>query len=130
DGRPPAGPIRDGPTAIRGLRTRRRRPVLPATPKTQKPKAGPSDSVGLTATTTIGHHQHTANDRNNPVPYSWQTGGPITLAGDNTGSVFRRRRHPRPNRRRPMRSRALRLSASPIDNATAHNAYSRCPRRL
>jgi hypothetical protein len=44
--------------------------------------ARPSDSVGLTGTTPIGHHQHTANNQNNPVPYSWQTGGPITLAGD------------------------------------------------
>ena len=40
DGRPAAGPIGDGPAAVSGLRTRRRRPVLPATPKAQ---TGPSD---------------------------------------------------------------------------------------
>jgi hypothetical protein len=32
----------------------------------------------------IGHHHHTARNRNNPVSYSWQNGGPITLASDNT----------------------------------------------
>jgi hypothetical protein len=37
----------------------------------------------LTSSTLIGHHQHTARDRKQPVPYSWQSGGPITLAGDN-----------------------------------------------
>jgi hypothetical protein len=36
----------------------------------------------LTSGTIVGHHHHTARDRKQPVPYSWQTGGPITLAGD------------------------------------------------
>ncbi|MFZ3346760.1 hypothetical protein, partial [Mycobacterium sp.] len=53
-------------------------------PKTPTPKAGPSDSVGLTGSHTISEHQHTANNRNDPVPYSWQNSGPITLAGDNS----------------------------------------------
>ena len=36
----------------------------------------------MTGNHTISEHQHTANNRNDPVPYSWQTSGPITLAGD------------------------------------------------
>jgi hypothetical protein len=36
----------------------------------------------LTGNHPISDHQHTANNRNDPVPYSWQTSGPITLAGD------------------------------------------------
>ena len=34
----------------------------------------------MTGSHTISEHQHTANNRNDPVPYSWQTSGPITLA--------------------------------------------------
>jgi hypothetical protein len=36
----------------------------------------------LTGDPFVGHHHHTARDRKHPVPCSWQTGGPITLAGD------------------------------------------------
>jgi hypothetical protein len=36
----------------------------------------------LTGNHTVSHHQRTACNRNNPVPCSWQTSGPITLAGD------------------------------------------------
>src|SRR6476659_3777525 len=86
DGRPPAGPIRDGPTAIGGLRTRRRRPVLPPTPKA---KAGPSDYVGLTGTTAISHHQHGPWPEDQLVPSSWQTSGPMTLAGDTQIAALR-----------------------------------------
>ncbi|BBY43577.1 hypothetical protein MCEL_18720 [Mycolicibacterium celeriflavum] len=64
------------------LRTRRRRRVLPAAPETPPRKSGPHQSVGLTGGTIIGHHHHTARDRKQPVPSSWQNGGPITLAGD------------------------------------------------
>jgi hypothetical protein len=35
------------------------------------PKAGPSDSAGLTGKTTIGHHQHTASNRNNTNATHW-----------------------------------------------------------
>ena len=51
----------------------------------QKPRPGKpdnSDEPNLTSTTIVGHHHHTARDRKQPVPYSWQNGGPITLAGD------------------------------------------------
>ncbi|SPM27172.1 hypothetical protein MTAB308_647, partial [Mycobacterium terramassiliense] len=36
----------------------------------------------LTGNHPFRHYQHTAYNRNNPVPCSWQTRGPITLAGD------------------------------------------------
>ena len=52
----------------------------------QKPtprQAGQFGPAELTAATIVGHHHHTARDRKQPVPYSWQNGGPITLAGDN-----------------------------------------------
>jgi hypothetical protein len=82
DGRPTPCPVRHGPAAIRGLRTRRRGRVLPATPETPTRKAGQFGRAELTSTTIVGHHHHTARDRKQPVPYSWQNGGPITLAGD------------------------------------------------
>ena len=63
---------------LRSVSGRRRR-VLPATPKATARQSG---QAGLTRTTILSHHHHTARDRNNPVPCSWQNGGPITLAGD------------------------------------------------
>jgi hypothetical protein len=44
----------------------------------------------LTGSHTISDYQHTANNRNDPVPYSWQTSGPITLAGDSFTPDFER----------------------------------------
>jgi predicted RNA binding protein YcfA (HicA-like mRNA interferase family) len=41
----------------------------------------------LTNTLTISDHHRTARDRASPVPRSRQTGGPITLAGDNRRGV-------------------------------------------
>src|SRR5262249_7498334 len=82
DGRPTAGPVRDGSTAIGRLRARRRGRVVPATAEATARQAGQFGPAELTCGTVVGHHHHTARDRNNPVPYSWQSGGPITLAGD------------------------------------------------
>ena len=36
----------------------------------------------MTSPTTISHHQHGPRPEDEPVPCSWQTSGPITLAGD------------------------------------------------
>ena len=48
----------------------------------QKPQAGPSDYVGLTGNDSVSHHQHGPRPKDQLVPCSWQTSGPITLAGD------------------------------------------------
>ena len=45
-------------------------------------KAGPSDYVGLTGNDSVSHHQHGPQPEDQLVPCSWQTSGPITLAGD------------------------------------------------
>jgi hypothetical protein len=45
----------------------------------------------LTGDQPISQYQHTANNRNDPVPYSWQTSGPITLAADNAAKISKKR---------------------------------------
>jgi hypothetical protein len=58
-------------------------------------RSPPGSSPELTNGTRASHDQHTARGRASPVPCSRQSGGPITLASDNSmkGSPSRALRH-------------------------------------